>query len=54
MRPIRVAFAFIRRDVDETYTPLQWIKDITPIIVEIIAALTVLIYVENAFLRWLH
>jgi hypothetical protein len=49
-----VAFAFIRRDVDDRYTPLQWIKDITPVIVEIMVALTVLIYAENALLRWLH
>ncbi len=49
-----VAFAFIRRDVDESYTPLQWIKDITPIILEIMVALTALIYVENALLRWLY
>ena len=48
-----VAFAFIRRDVDERYTPLQWMKDITPVIVEIMIALTILIYVQNAFLRWL-
>ncbi len=48
-----VAFAFIRRDVDDRYTPLQWIKDITPIIIEIMIALTVLIYAENAALRWL-
>ena len=49
-----VAFAFIRRDVDDRYTPLQWIKDITPVIVEIMVALTVLIYAQNALLRWLH
>jgi hypothetical protein len=49
-----VAFAFIRRDVDDRYTPLRWIKDITPVIVEIMVALTVLIYAENALLRWLH
>ena len=48
-----VAFAFIRRDVDEKYTPLQWIKDITPVIVEILAALTAMIYIQNALLRWL-
>jgi hypothetical protein len=49
-----VAFAFIRRDVDEGYTPLQWIKDITPIIAQVLAAMTVLIYIENALLQWLH
>jgi Citrate transporter len=48
-----VAFAFIRRDVDEKYSPLQWIKDITPTILEILVALTALIYAENALLRWL-
>jgi hypothetical protein len=48
-----VAFAFIRRDVDEKYTPLQWIKDISPMIVEIMAALTAVIYIQNALLRWL-
>jgi Na+/H+ antiporter NhaD/arsenite permease-like protein len=48
-----VAFAFIRRDVDEKYTPLQWIRDITPVIVEILVALTLLIYAQNAVLRWL-
>jgi len=48
-----VAFAFIRRDVDDRYTPLQWIKDITPVIMEILVALTALIYLQNAILRWL-
>ena len=48
-----VAFAFIRRDVDDTYTPLQWMKDITPLVLQVLAALTVLIYAENAILRWL-
>jgi hypothetical protein len=28
-------------------------KDITPVVVEIMIALTILIYVQNAFLRWL-
>ncbi len=49
-----VAFAFIRRDVDENYTPLQWIKDITPVIFEIMVALTALIYFQDALLRWLR
>jgi Na+/H+ antiporter NhaD/arsenite permease-like protein len=48
-----VAFAFIRRDVDDVYTPLQWIKDVTPVIVEIMIALTALIYIQNAVLRWM-
>jgi hypothetical protein len=47
-----VAFAFIRRDVDQAYTPLQWIKEITPLMVEVLVALTALIYFENAILGW--
>ena len=48
-----VAFAFIRRDLDEGFTPLQWIKDCTPILLQLLVALTALIYAENALLRWL-
>jgi hypothetical protein len=46
-----VAFAFIQRDVDQTYTPVQWIKDVTPLILEIMALMAVLIYAESALLR---
>jgi hypothetical protein len=49
-----VAFAFIRRDVDERYTPVQWIKEMTPTIVAMLAVITVLIYIEAALLEWLH
>jgi Na+/H+ antiporter NhaD/arsenite permease-like protein len=48
-----VAFAFIRRDVDEHYTPVQWIKEMTPVILQVLALLMVLIYIEGALLRWL-
>ncbi|HEX6440037.1 MAG TPA: hypothetical protein VF182_23165 [Candidatus Binatia bacterium] len=43
-----VAYAFIRRDIDEDYTPVQWIKEMTPIIVQLLLLITVLIYVEGA------
>jgi hypothetical protein len=49
-----VAYAFIRRDIDEHYTPMQWIKEITPLVVQILGLATVLIYAENALLRWLY
>jgi Na+/H+ antiporter NhaD/arsenite permease-like protein len=49
-----VAFAFIRRDVDEHYTPVDWIKDMTPVIVEILVVITIIIYIESALLDWLH
>ena len=48
-----VAFAFIQRDVDAHYTPLQWIKEITPVIVQIMVLLTAIIYLEGALLNWL-
>lgn len=49
-----VAFAFIRRNVDERYTPVQWIKEMTPVIIGICFTLTLLIYVESLLLKWLH
>ena len=42
-----VAFAFILRGVDATYTPVRWIRDITPLILKILLALTALIYLES-------
>jgi hypothetical protein len=48
-----VAFAFIQRDVDERYTPIRWIKDMTPVIVQIMLLMAAIIYAEGALLRWL-
>jgi hypothetical protein len=48
-----VAYAFIQRDVDAHYTPVQWIKEMTPVIVQILAVMAVLIYAESALLKWL-
>jgi hypothetical protein len=42
-----VAYAFIQRDVDANYTPLQWIKEMTPIIVEMLGVIAVILYVES-------
>jgi hypothetical protein len=49
-----VAFAFIRRDVDERYTPMQWIKEMTPTLIPMLVVITVLIYIEAALLDWLQ
>jgi hypothetical protein len=49
-----VAYAFIRRDVDPSYTPLQWIKEMTPVIVQILLAIAAVIYVESALLGLLR
>jgi hypothetical protein len=45
-----VAFAFIRREIDDRYTPVAWIREITPVIVEILVVLTALIYLESFIL----
>ena len=49
-----VAYAFIQRDVDAGYTPVGWIRDITPPILQILAAITVVIYLESFVLAWLR
>jgi hypothetical protein len=49
-----VAYAFIQRDVDSAYTPVGWIKEITPAILQILAAITVVIYLESLILAWLR
>jgi hypothetical protein len=46
-----VAYAFIQRDVDAHYTPVQWIEEMTPVIVQILALMAVLIYAESALLK---
>ena len=46
-----VAYAFIQRDVDAHYTPVQWIKEMTPVIVQILGLMAVLIYTESAVLK---
>jgi Na+/H+ antiporter NhaD/arsenite permease-like protein len=47
-----VAYSFIQRDVDARYTPVQWIKEMTPVIVQMLVVLGLLIYAEDALLRW--
>ena len=49
-----VAFAFIRRDVDISFTPLDWIKEMTPILLQMLVVITAIIYAESALLRWLR
>ena len=42
-----VAYAFIQRDVDAGYTPVQWIREMTPIILEMLALITIIIMAES-------
>ena len=48
-----VAYAFIQRDVDEHFTPVQWMKEMTPIILEMLVVISILIYIESRILSWL-
>ena len=45
-----VAYAFIQRDVDKHYTPVQWIRAMTPAMLEMLVVITVIIYLEHAVL----
>ena len=45
-----VAYAFIQRDVDEHYTPVQWIREMTPVILQTMALMAVIIYAQGALL----
>jgi Na+/H+ antiporter NhaD/arsenite permease-like protein len=49
-----VAFAFIKRDVDAHFTPVQWIKEMTPVLLQILVLLTAVIYAESYLLQWLR
>ncbi len=42
-----VAFAFILRDVDEKYTPFQWIKEMTPLLISLFVVLTLVIMAQS-------
>lgn len=43
-----VAYAFIQRDIDEHYTPVQWIKEMTPVILQVFLLMGLLIYATSA------
>jgi Na+/H+ antiporter NhaD/arsenite permease-like protein len=49
-----VAYAFIQRDLDKTYTPVQWIKEMTPVIMGILLVMGVIIYAESAIVTWMY
>jgi len=49
-----VAYAFIQRDVDEHYTPVRWIAEMTPVILQTTVLMAAIIYLEGALLRHLQ
>jgi hypothetical protein len=40
--------------VDHRYTPLEWIKEMTPLMIEMLIVIGVLVYAESALLNWLR
>jgi hypothetical protein len=48
-----VAYAFVKRNLDKQYTPMRWIADMTPVIVMILAVMSVIVYIESAILGFL-
>ena len=48
-----VAYAFIQRDLDEHYRPVQWIREMTPVILKILVVMAAIIYIESALLNLL-
>ena len=45
-----VAYAFVQREIDEHYTPFQWIKLMTPVIIQISIFMAFVIYLEGFLL----
>ena len=45
-----VAYAFIQRDLDERYTPVCWIKEMTPVILQTMVLMAIIIYIEGMLL----
>lgn len=45
-----VAYAFVQREVDETFTPFQWMGLMTPLLGTLFVVLTLFVYVESLFL----
>ncbi len=48
-----VAYAFIRREIRPNYTPLNWMKSITPIMIQLFVVMGVLIWAESLLLKYL-
>jgi Na+/H+ antiporter NhaD/arsenite permease-like protein len=49
-----VAYSFIHKEIDNRFTPFQWIKAMTPVILEIAIFMTFLIFAESKLSAWLH
>jgi Na+/H+ antiporter NhaD/arsenite permease-like protein len=46
-----VAFAFIHREIDERFTPFDWIRLMTPVLATLFVLLGAIVYVEGLFIE---
>jgi di/tricarboxylate transporter len=49
-----VAYSFIHKEIDARFTPFQWIKAMTPVILQIALFMTILIFAETKLSAWFH
>ena len=42
-----LAYSFIRKEINKHFTPFQWIKSMTPVIIEIVILVTLIVYFEG-------
>ena len=42
-----VAYAFVQRDIDDSFTPFQWIRLMTPTLGALFIVLTLFVYAEG-------
>jgi len=42
-----LAYSFIRKEIKEHFTPYQWIKSMTPVIIEMVILVTIIVYFEG-------
>lgn len=49
-----VAFSFIRREINEGYTPFRWIRAMTPVVLQLALVMTLIIYGEAALMQFLE
>jgi Na+/H+ antiporter NhaD/arsenite permease-like protein len=49
-----VAYSFIHKEIDSRFTPFQWIKAMTPVIIEIAVFMMCLIFLEGKLSAFLH
>lgn len=49
-----VAYSFIQKDVDSRFTPVSWIRTVTPIVAQIFVVATALIFLEGQLMNVLH